>query len=145
MGLFASADPSPHYWCVPIAALIDTSLTPQDLSNGVQYLLGDGAMTSDLIMSPTGVLYGGDLENRTVVAFDVVNRNGQSRLVQKTFVGKHPQLSWADGFALQNGYLYISDSHLHELDNFSNGYPCEGRFAIFCVRLPKQPAGKYAG
>jgi hypothetical protein len=34
---------------------------------------------------------------------------------------------------------------LHELDNFSNGYPRKGRFAIFRVRLPKQPTGKFAG
>jgi sugar lactone lactonase YvrE len=133
-----------HYWRVPSAALIDASLTPQALSRQVQYL-GDGALTGGLIMSPAGVLYGGDLENRTVVAFDLVKRNGRPRLVQKTFVGKHPQLSWADGFAIQNGYLYIADSHLHELDNFANPYPREGRFAIFRVRLPKQPAGKFAG
>jgi sugar lactone lactonase YvrE len=133
-----------HYWRVPTAALIDPSLSAEDLSKQVQYL-GDGALTGGLIMSPAGVLYGGDLEKRTVVAFDVIERNGKPRLAQKTFVGAHPQLSWADGFAIQNGYVYIADSHLHELDNFSNGYPREGRFAIFRARLPKQPAGKFAG
>ncbi len=102
----------------------------------MQYL-GDGALTGGLIMSPAGVLYGGDLENRTVVGFDVIESNGRPRLRQKTFVGKHPQLSWADGFAISQGYLYIADSHLHELNNFSNGYPREGRFAIFRVRLLK--------
>jgi hypothetical protein len=113
------------------------------LSQQVQYL-GDGALTGGLIMSGAGELYGGDLEKRTVVAFDVVERGGKPGLVEKTFVGKHPQLSWADGFAIQNGYLYIADSHLHEL-NFSNGYPREGKFAIFRVRLPQQPAGSLAG
>ncbi|MDR5856121.1 L-dopachrome tautomerase-related protein [Caballeronia sp. LZ050] len=132
-----------HYWRVPTAALIDTSLSAQALSQRVQFL-GDGAETGGLIMSGAGVLYGGDLENRTVVAFYIVERDGKPALVQKTFVGKHPQLSWADGFAIQNGYLYIADSHLHEL-NFSNGYPREGKLAIFRVRLPKQPAHGLAG
>jgi sugar lactone lactonase YvrE len=133
-----------HYWRVPTSALIDASLSAQAVAQQVQFL-GDGALTGGLIMSAAGVLYGGDLENRTVVAFDIVERNGTPRIVQKPFIGKHPQLSWADGFAIQNGYLYIADSHLHELDNFSNGYPREGKFAIFRARLPKQPAHGYAG
>ncbi|QSN64771.1 L-dopachrome tautomerase-related protein [Caballeronia sp. M1242] len=132
-----------HYWRVPTAALVDASLSAQELSERVQFL-GDGAETGGLIMSGAGVLYGGDLENRTVVAFDVVERDGKPALAQKTFVGKHPQLSWADGFAIANGYLYIADSHLHEL-NFSNGYPREGKLAIFRARLPKQPADGLAG
>jgi hypothetical protein len=86
----------------------------------------------------------GDLEQRTVVGFDVIERRGKPALREKIIVGKHPELSWADGFAISNGYLYIADSHLHET-NFSNGYPREGRFAIFRVRLPKQPAHGLAG
>ncbi|WP_244817955.1 major royal jelly family protein [Caballeronia sp. Lep1P3] len=132
-----------HYWRVPTAALIDATLSVDELSKRVQFL-GDGAETGGLIMSAAGVLYGGDLENRTVVAFDIVERDGKPAIVQKTFVGKHPQLSWADGFAISSGYLYIADSHLHEL-NFSNGYPREGKLAIFRVRLPKQPAHGLAG
>jgi sugar lactone lactonase YvrE len=132
-----------HYWRVPTAALIDTSLSVEALSQRVQSL-GDGALTGGLIMSGAGVLYGGDLENRTIVAFDIVERDGQPALSQKTFVGRHPQLSWADGFAIQNGYLYIADSHLHEL-NFSNGYPRKGKLSIFRVRLPKQPEQGLAG
>lgn len=132
-----------HYWRIPTAALIDKSLSAKDLSQRTQFL-GDGALTGGLIMSGAGVLYGGDLENRTVVAFNVIERDGKPALTQSTFVDKHPQLSWADGFAIQNGYLYIADSHLHEL-NFSNGYPRKGKFAIFRVRLPKQPDHALAG
>ena len=133
-----------HYWRVPTTALIDTSLSADHLAQRVQYL-GDGALTGGLIMSPAGVLYGGDLENRTVVAFDIVERDGKPALEQKTFVAQHPQLSWADGFAISSGYLYFADSHLHELDNFSNGYPREGKFTIFRVRLPRQPVHGLAG
>jgi sugar lactone lactonase YvrE len=132
-----------HYWRIPTAALIDESLSAEALAKHVQYL-GDGALTGGLIMSPAGVLYGGDLEKRTVVGFDVIERNGKPALKERTFVGAHRELSWADGFAIANGYLYIADSHLHET-NFSNGYPREGKFAIFRARLPKQPAHGLAG
>ncbi|MDR5782293.1 L-dopachrome tautomerase-related protein [Caballeronia sp. LZ065] len=132
-----------HYWRIETAALIDETLPAGALAQRVQYL-GDGALTGGLIMSPAGVLIGGDLEKRTVVGFDVIERNGKPALREHTLVGKHRELSWADGFAYSNGYLYIADSHLHET-NFSNGYPRKGKFAIFRVRLPKQPAHGLAG
>lgn len=133
-----------HYWRIPTAALIDESLSPTALAQHVQYL-GDYALTGGLIMTPDGVLYGGDLENRTVVALTPVERGGKPSLEQHVFVSNRDRrMSWADGFAYQNGYLYISDSHLHET-NFSNGYPREGKFTIFRARLPKQPGGLYAG
>ncbi|QGZ63521.1 L-dopachrome tautomerase-related protein [Paraburkholderia acidisoli] len=133
-----------HYWRVPVAALIDETLAPQALAQRVQDL-GEHALTGGLLMGPDGTLYGGDLENRTVVAFTVKERNGKATLDQRTLVNEPTVVSWADGFALQNDYLYFADSHLHELDNFSNGYPRKGRFTIFRVKLPPQPAGLFAG
>jgi sugar lactone lactonase YvrE len=133
-----------HYWRVPTDALIDESLSPGALALRVQYL-GDYALTGGLLMSPDGVLYGGDLEHRTVVALTPVVRDGKPALEQRVIVDDpQKRLSWADGFAQQNDYLYISDSHLPET-NFSNGYPREGKFTIFRVKLPNQPAGLFAG
>jgi sugar lactone lactonase YvrE len=132
-----------HYWRVPTAALIDESLSPQALAQRVQYL-GDYALTGGLLMGADGTLYGGDLEHRTVVALTPVQRDGKPALAQRTLVNDPKQVSWADGFALQNDYLYFADSHLHEL-NFSNGYPREGRFTIYRVKLPPQPSGLFAG
>jgi Major royal jelly protein len=111
-----------HYWRIPTAALLNASLSARELAQQTQFL-GDYALTGGLIMSGAGVLYGGDLENRTVVALGLIEHDGKPAFVQKTFVGKHPQLSWADGFAIQNGYLYFADSHLHELNNFSTAIP----------------------
>jgi hypothetical protein len=133
-----------HYWRISTAALIDKSLSAQALAQRKQFL-GDYALTGGLIMSGAGVLYGGDLEKRTVVALSVIERDGKPAFKETTFVGPHPQLSWADGFAISQGYLYIADSHLHELNNFSNGYPRKGKFEIFRVRLPKQPDNLPAG
>ncbi|WP_321941494.1 L-dopachrome tautomerase-related protein [Paraburkholderia tropica] len=132
-----------HYWRAPIEALIDESLSPQALAKRVQYL-GDYALTGGLLMGADGTLYGGDLEKRTVVALTLVARNGKPAFTQRTLVDEPGKVSWADGFALQNDYLYFADSHLHEL-NFANGYPRKGRFAIFRVKLPPQPPGLFAG
>jgi sugar lactone lactonase YvrE len=132
-----------HYWRVPTDALTDETLAPAALSKRVQDL-GEHALTGGLLMGGDGTLYGGDLEHRTVVAFKVVERGGKPTLVQRTLVNEPKRVSWADGFALQNGYLYFADSHLHEL-NFSNGYPREGRFTIFRVKLPPQSTSTFAG
>jgi sugar lactone lactonase YvrE len=132
-----------HYWRIPIDALIDESLSPAALAQRVQYL-GDYALTGGLLMTPDGVLYGGDLEHRTVVALTPTARDGKPVLRQRIFIDEPRRVSWADGFAYQNDYLYFADSHLHET-NFSNGYPREGKFTIFRARLPRQPASLYAG
>jgi sugar lactone lactonase YvrE len=132
-----------HYWRVPTAALIDETLAPAALSQRVQDL-GEHALTGGLLMGDDGTLYGGDLEHRTVVALKVVEHGGKPTLAQRTLVNEPEQVSWADGFALQNDYLYFADSHLPELD-FSNGYPRKGRFTIFRVKLPPQPPGTFPG
>jgi sugar lactone lactonase YvrE len=132
-----------HYWRVPTAALIDETLAPEALARQVQYL-GDYAITGGLLMGGDGTLYGGDVEHRAVVAFTVTTRAGKPALAQRTLVNEPQRLSWADSFALQNDYLYFADSHLHELD-FSNGYPRKGRFTIFRVKVPPQPAGVFPG
>ncbi|SDD49669.1 L-dopachrome tautomerase-related protein [Paraburkholderia lycopersici] len=133
-----------HYWRAPTDALIDETLAPAALSRRVE-ALGEHALTGGLLMGGDGTLYGGDLEHRTVVAFKLVERGGKAALEARTLVNESQRVSWADGFALQNDYLYFADSHLHELDNFSNGYPRQGRFTIFRVKLPPQPPGTFAG
>jgi hypothetical protein len=45
------------------------------------------------------------------------------------------KLSWADGFSISNGYLYIADSHLWEVA-FKNNLPRSGPFSFFEVKLP---------
>ena len=83
-------------------------------------------------MDENGTLYGGDLEHRTVVAMTVAPGH---RLKSKVFVSDPSRLSWADGFAVSGGYLYIADSHLWEVA-FKNDLPRSGPFTIFKVKLP---------
>jgi len=121
-----------NYWRVPTAALRDGNLSEADLSRKVEYL-GSSALTGGLIMDRHGTLYGGDLEHSTVVA---ITRTPSHTLDSKILVRDPGKLSWADGFAISGGYLYIADSHLWEVA-FKNDLPRSGPFTIFRVRLPK--------
>jgi sugar lactone lactonase YvrE len=120
-----------NYWRVPTAALRDPNLSGAELAKQVEYL-GNSVLSGGLIMDGRGTLYGGDLEHRTVVALTLAPDN---KLRTKVFVSDPSKLSWADGFAISGGYLYIGDSHLWEVA-FKNDLPRSGPFTIFKVKLP---------
>jgi sugar lactone lactonase YvrE len=121
-----------NYWRVPTSALRDARLPDTELAKKVEYL-GSSVLSGGLIMDGSGTLYGGDLENRTVVSLTVTPAN---KLRSKVFVSDPSKLSWADGFAISGGYLYIADSHLWEVA-FKNNPPRSGPFTIFKVKLPR--------
>jgi sugar lactone lactonase YvrE len=121
-----------NYWRVPTAALRDEKLSDAELAKKVEYL-GSSVLSGGLIMDKQGTLYGGDLEHGTVVA---ITRTPSRTLATKVFVRDPSRLSWADGFAISQGYLYIADSHLWEVA-FKNNLPRSGPFTIFRVRLPE--------
>lgn len=120
-----------NYWRVPTSALRDAGLSEAELAGKVEYL-GSSVLSGGLIMDGNGTLYGGDLEHRTVVSLTVTPGN---KLRSKVFVSDPSKLSWADGFAISGGYLYIADSHLWEVA-FKNNLPRSGPFTIFKVKLP---------
>jgi sugar lactone lactonase YvrE len=127
-----------NYWRVPTAALIDAGLTPAELAKKVQYL-GRAELTGGLIMDQHGTLYGGDLEHASVVALTLNPATG--KLKSKLFARDKGRLSWADGFMISGGYLYIADSHLWEIV-FKNHLPRSGPWTIFKVKLPDNVATK---
>lgn len=120
-----------NYWRVPTAALRNPNLSDAELAKQVEYL-GNSVLSGGLIMDGRGTLYGGDLEHRAVVALTLAPDN---KLHTKVFVSDPSKLSWADGFAISGGYLYIADSHLWEVA-FKNDLPRSGPFTIFKVKLP---------
>ena len=120
-----------NYWRVPTSALRDARLSDAELAGKVEYL-GSSVLSGGLIMDGSGTLYGGDLEHRTVVSLAMTPGN---KLRSKVFVSDPSKLSWADGFAISGGYLYIADSHLWEVA-FKNNLPRSGPFTIFKVKLP---------
>jgi sugar lactone lactonase YvrE len=119
-----------NYWRVPTAALRDEKLSETELSKKVEYL-GSSVLSGGLIMDRHGTLYAGDLEHGTVVS---ISRTPSHTLTTKVFVRDPSKLSWADGFAISRGYLYIADSHLWEVA-FKNNLPRSGPFTIFRVKL----------
>lgn len=119
-----------NYWRVPTAALRDEKLSDADLAKKVEYL-GSSVLSGGLVMDKQGTLYAGDLEHGSVVA---ITRTPSHTLTTKVFVRDPTKLSWADGFAISQGYLYIADSHLWEVA-FKNKLPRSGPFAIFRVKL----------
>ena len=119
-----------NYWRVPTAALRDVKLPDADLAKKVEYL-GSSVLSGGLIMDKEGTLYAGDLEHGSVVA---ITRTPSQTLTTKVFVRDPSKLSWADGFAISQGYLYIADSHLWEVA-FKNNLPRSGPFTIFKVKL----------
>jgi sugar lactone lactonase YvrE len=127
-----------NYWRVPTAALIDAGLPEAELAKKVQFL-GTAELTGGLIMDQHGTLYGGDLEHGSVVKLTL--DPATSKLNSKLFLRDKGRLSWADGFAISGGYLYIADSHLWEIV-FKNHLPRSGPWTIFKVKLPDYPAGK---
>jgi sugar lactone lactonase YvrE len=120
-----------NYWRVPTAALRDATLNDAELSGKVEYL-GSSVLSGGLIMDANGTLYGGDLEHHSVVALTL---SPDKKLRSKIFISAPSKLSWADGFAISGGYLYIADSHLWEVA-FKNNLPRSGPFTIFKVKLP---------
>ena len=121
-----------NYWRVATSALRDARLSETELAKRVEYL-GSSVLSGGLIMDKHGTLYGGDLENGTVVS---ITRTPSHTLNTKVFVSDPSKLSWADGFAISGGYLYIADSHLWEVA-FKNDLPRSGPFTIFRVKLPR--------
>jgi sugar lactone lactonase YvrE len=122
-----------NYWRVPTAALRDARLSDAELTKKVEFL-GSSALTGGLIMDKVDTLYGGDLEHSTVVA---LRPTANHMLSAKVFVSDPGKLSWADGFAISGGYLYIADSHLWEVA-LKNNLPRSGPFTIFKVKLPRE-------
>jgi sugar lactone lactonase YvrE len=120
-----------NYWRVATSVLRDARLSDAELAKKVEYL-GSSVLSGGLIMDGNGTLYGGDLEHRTVVSLTLTSEN---KLRSKVFVSYPTKLSWADGFAISGGYLYIADSHLWEVA-FKNNLPRSGPFTIFKVKLP---------
>ncbi|MDB5605598.1 MAG: hypothetical protein JWP25_2498, partial [Bradyrhizobium sp.] len=125
-----------NYWRVPTSALRDAKLSEVDLAKKVEYL-GSSVLSGGLIMDG-GTLYAGDLEHRTVVALTLAP---DRKLRSKILVSNPSKLSWADGFAISGGYLYIADSHLWEVA-FKNNLPRSGPFTIFKVKLPNQSGSR---
>lgn len=121
-----------HYYRIPAAALRDTSLTDKQLDAKVQYL-GQSVMSGGIEMDACDRIWAGDIEHHRLYMLTL--SKDQKRLIPHKIYDNPKVMDWADGFAIANGYLYISDSRLDELA-FRNSPPISGPTTIFRMKLP---------
>ncbi len=123
---------SHRYSRIRSADLDDAALTPAMLSARVENL-GEGVIGGGLAMDARGRLFTGDLEHASVMMMTPDPATGKLR--STLFANQPDRLAWADGFAISQGWLYISNSRLNE-SFFQNNLPRSGPFSILRVRLP---------
>ena len=89
---------------LPASSLANDNLTDSQLSKTIEFY-GEKRPSDGMIMADNGDIYVGDIEKNAV---SIVTKDGF-----KTFAQDDNLLSWADGFSIQNGYLYITQNSLH--------------------------------
>ncbi|PSW16216.1 hypothetical protein C9J01_04235 [Photobacterium rosenbergii] len=89
---------------IPASALANNKLSDQSLAEEIEFY-SEKRPSDGMIISDTGVIYVGDVEKNAIGMV----RNGQYQI----FAQDDKRLSWADGFSIQNGYLYVTQNSLH--------------------------------
>jgi sugar lactone lactonase YvrE len=120
-----------NYWRVRTEVLRST-MSQAEMSAQVEFL-GRSEMSGGISVDSKGRIYGGDLEKSTVV---MLTRDPKYGGLHSQVIARDPRLSWADGFAIHDGYLYIADSRLWEVA-LQNGKPRTGPFGIYRIKMPE--------
>ena len=126
-----------HYWRIATADLRNAKLSDAELDKRAQYL-GQSVMSGGIEMDACKRLWVGDIEDHGLYALSFPPEAKEPKI---DFAYRDPAiLDWADGFAIANNWLYISDSHLDELA-FSNSRPVSGPTTIYRMKLPACTTG----
>lgn len=89
---------------LPAGALANDKLTDQELAQGIEFY-SEKRPSDGMIIADNGDIYVGDVEKNAV---SIVTKEGF-----KTFAHDDKLLSWADGFSIQDDYLYVTQNSLH--------------------------------
>ncbi|WP_025841705.1 L-dopachrome tautomerase-related protein [Asaia platycodi] len=127
-----------HYWRIATADLLNAHLTDAELDKKAQYL-GQSVMSGGIEMDACNRLWVGDIENHGLYAL-TFPEGAKTPETQKVYYNPDV-LDWADGFAIANNWLYISDSRLDEIV-FKNSRPLRGTTTIYRLSLPPCPTKK---
>ncbi|RUT26692.1 hypothetical protein C0V97_05130 [Asaia sp. W19] len=127
-----------HYWRIATADLRNAHLSNADLDKKAQYL-GQSVMSGGIEMDACNRLWVGDIENHGLYAL-TFPEGAKTPQTQKVY-DDPDVLDWADGFAIANNWLYISDSRLDEIA-FKNSRPLGGTTTIYRLSLPPCPTQK---
>ncbi|GBR08490.1 hypothetical protein HW511_03910 [Asaia siamensis] len=127
-----------HYWRIATPDLRNAHLSDAELDKKAQYL-GQSVMSGGIEMDACNRLWVGDIENHGLYAL-TFPEGAKTPQTQKVY--DNPDvLDWADGFAIANNWLYISDSRLDEIA-FKNSRPLRGATTIYRLSLPPCPTQK---
>lgn len=127
-----------HYWRIATADLLNAHLNDAELDKKAQYL-GQSVMSGGIEMDACSRLWVGDIENHGLYAL-TFPEGAKTPETQKVYYNPDV-LDWADGFAIANNWLYISDSRLDEIA-FKNSRPLRGTTTIYRLSLPPCPTKK---
>ncbi|GDY25096.1 periplasmic protein [Agarivorans sp. Toyoura001] len=97
---------------IPAQALANEKLSADKLGQSIEFF-SEKRPSDGMIISDNGNIYVGDIEKN---AIGIANQNGY-----KLFAQDDKLLSWADGFSIQNGYLYVTQNSLHLHPAFNQG------------------------
>ncbi|WP_096086387.1 L-dopachrome tautomerase-related protein [Agaribacterium haliotis] len=89
---------------LPAAVLANDKLTDKEIAQSIEFY-NEKRPSDGMIIADNGDIYVGDLEKN---AISIVKKDGF-----KTFAQDDKLLSWADGFSIQGGYLYVTQNSLH--------------------------------
>lgn len=89
---------------IPASALANEKLTEKELAESIEFF-NEKRPSDGMVIDDNGSIYVGDIEKNAV---SVVTSDSF-----KTFAQDDKLLSWADGFAIQGGYLYVTQNSLY--------------------------------
>jgi sugar lactone lactonase YvrE len=89
---------------IPAAALANGKLTDEKLATQIDFY-SEKRPSDGMIIDKNNNIYVGDVERN---AIGVIGQDGY-----KVFAQDDKLLSWADGFSIQGGYLYVTQNSLH--------------------------------
>ncbi|UAL41566.1 hypothetical protein K8B83_11640 [Shewanella inventionis] len=89
---------------IAAAALANDKLTDKELANKIEFY-SEKRPSDGMIIDKNNNIYVGDVERN---AIGIIGQAGY-----KVFAQDDTLLSWADGFSIQGGYLYVTQNSLH--------------------------------
>lgn len=101
-------------------ALRNAALTPKQLAAMVEDL-GKVASTDGMIIDSKGNLYMGDDQAYTLYRLPGAAKPTGKTLAKETLLTDKDHLMWPDSYAINDGYLYLTTSHIQHMAKHNNG------------------------